>query len=139
MGGARCRVIINGRVVNEDTPYADGDGWLRLELTRSPHTARVEWAPANTPIDDLYPYRKSYYADLREDSASEAARRRLHNVGFSYYPSMEMNIKEFQREFGYPRATGRLRDIEADLIAYHDEGVPPSPPPRSPAQDAEKT
>ena len=132
MQGARCRLFIDGRLVNDDKPYADGDGRLRLELGHTPTMVRIEWAPSDTPIEPVYPYRKAYFADLREDSPREAARRRLHNLGFGHYGTLSENIKEFQREHGYPYVNGRLEDVEDDLTRYHDEGVLPSPPPRPP-------
>lgn len=134
MGGARCRVFVNGRLVNGDSPYADGEGRVSFELSRPAATARVEWAPPNTPIDPLYPYRKRYFVDLLPAQPTEAARRRLHNLGFGLFRSLSENVKEFQRAHGYPSVNGLLEEIEDDLQAYHDEGVEPSPPPQ-PAQD----
>jgi len=122
--------------VNENKPYADGDGRLRLDLRHRPTTVRLEWAPSNTPVEPVYPYRKAYFADLREDAPREAARRRLHNLGFGHYRTLSENIKEFQREHGYPYVNGRLDDIEDDLIRYHDDGVVPSPPPKPPDDHA---
>lgn len=135
MPGARCRIIVNGRVVNDDKPYAGGDGRIEIEIARRPRMARVEWAPADTPLAPHYPYRKRYYVDLAETSAEEAARRRLANLGFDHYRTLRANIMEFQRELGYPEATGDLEDIELDLCRYHDEGTVPSPPPARTAND----
>jgi hypothetical protein len=135
MPGARCRVIVNDTVVNEDAPYADGEGRIELELGHEPVTARVEWAPGDTPLRPFYPYRKTYFVDLREDSREEAARRRLHNLGYSNYYDMTENIKDYQRNNGYRRATGLLDHIEDELIAYHDQGVEPEPAPPDADED----
>ncbi len=126
MPGARVRVFVNGRLVNDDHPYAQADSWLHLELARGTVTARVEWAPSHLPRDPIYPYVKTYYSDLREDYREEAARRRLHNVGFSHQPTLRENIKEYQREYGNGYVTGVLDHIEDELIAFHDFGIEPT-------------
>lgn len=127
MPNARCRVFVNDELVNEDNPFADGEGRIRIERRHKPVTARVEWAPHDTPRSPIYPYRKTYYVDLRTDSHVEAARRRLHNLGYSTYPEMRENIKDYQRNHGYRFISGLLEDIEDELTAYHDEGIEPKP------------
>lgn len=128
MAGARCRVFVGGRLANEETPYADGEGRLTVDLSSAPTRARVEWAPQDTPLLPIYPYRKSYFVELREHDHREAARRRLHNLGFGHWSTLDANVRDFQRDNGYPSVNGRLDEIEEDLRRYHDDGVPPTPP-----------
>lgn len=133
MKHARCRVWVNGLIVNDDL-RANHEGWMSVFLQHDVETAFVEWAPTDTPIGHPYPYRKLYYVALREHlSADEAARRRLHNLGFSAHATMRENIEDFQIEYGYENVSGDLADIEEDLCEYHDEAVPPivrqEPPP----------
>jgi len=127
MPGARCRVLVGGRVVNENQPYADGDAMMHVDMLRTVPTVLVEWAPAHTPRRDIYPYRKSFFVDLDHPRREERARRRLHNLGFSHRPDLGGNIAAYQRQYGYPRITGELDHIEAELIAFHDHHVPPPP------------
>jgi hypothetical protein len=124
MRGARCRVVINGMLANEDDPYADGEGWITVVTDHAPASVLVEWAPPDTPKRAPYPYRHRYYVDLREDDADEAARRRLHNLGFSVMPSLRHNVEDFQGQYGRP-ITGEVADIEDDLRVYHDEAMVP--------------
>lgn len=127
MKGARCRILHQGRVVNEDQPYADGSGWVTAVVPHRATSVLVEWAPADTPKRKPYPFRKWFYVDLDQER-DEAARRRLHNLGYSRYPSLKENVKAFQREYGEEHPSGKVEDIEADLIEYHDEGRVPRRP-----------
>lgn len=135
MPGARCRVLVHDRVVNEDTPNADGEGRLTVEIPRTPLFARVEWAPADTPKGPIYPYRRRYYVDVKEQPRVEAARRRLHNLGFSTQEAMRENVKAYQRHYGFPDINGFVDEIEDELTAHHDDGVVPSPPPAPPEEE----
>lgn len=124
MPGARCRVHYRGRVINEDTPSADGAGRMKVLLPQAPATLLVEWAPEGTPDDPRYPYRARYFADLSADF-EQSGRRRLANLGFVTERSLEGNVREFQRRYHHPRETGQLADIDAELTTYHDLGCPP--------------
>lgn len=126
MPGARCRVLYQGRVVNDDVPHADADGWLTATFHYSPRAVTIEWAPVGTPMESRYPYRRRFYVELDEARDDESMRRRLHNLGFSSQATMVENVSDFQRAFGYAEMTGRLDDIRADLIAFHDDGGVPS-------------
>lgn len=133
MPGARCRVLANGILLNEDTPNADGAGWIKVHPRRMPEQILIEWAPPDTPLEARYPYRKLHYVDLTPKDREEAARRRLHNLGYSARVTLADNIEEFQRAYEQP-ATGRVEDIEATLVAYHDAGtIPPRGNATSPA------
>ena len=125
MAGARCRVLYQGRVVNESAPNADGEGWITIDVPRPPRTVTIEWAPKDTPLERKYPFRRRYYVDLDEKNDRESQRRRLHNLGFSSFATLEGNISDFKRAFDYDNDTGELDDIREDLIEFHDEaGVP---------------
>jgi N-acetyl-anhydromuramyl-L-alanine amidase AmpD len=124
--GARCRVLYQGRVLNPDQPNADAEGWLSVAVTHPVHLVTLEWAPPDTPVVPRYPFRMHHYVDLGEDDDRAAARRRLHNLGFSEHALLSENIKEFQRAFGYAPITGNLEDIRSDLLLFHDKGwIPP--------------
>jgi hypothetical protein len=47
--GARCRVLHAGRVLNEDAPYADAEGWLTVTVRYPLRTVTLEWAPPELP------------------------------------------------------------------------------------------
>lgn len=131
MGGARCRVLLHGHLLNEDDPNADGDGWITVVVPREPVTLFVEWAPASTPIDPDLPYRAHLYVtvDMEGDpDRVESTRRRLHNLGYSRDHSLEENICVFQREYGYERTSGEVKDVADDVARFHDEGVVPHMP-----------
>ncbi len=125
MPNARCRVHLHGRVVNEDRPNADGDGWLTVTLPHSPETVFLEWAPVDTPPAPYYPYRKHYYVKLRH--GQEATRRMLHNLGFYSQSTLAENIKDFQRSYGY-EIDGQLENVPPPrLRRYHAKGPPVTP------------
>jgi hypothetical protein len=126
MPGARCRVWRGATLVNRGQPYADGNGGVELELTRRDRTLLVEWAPSDVPADPNLPYRISYHVDLGRELEDGVARR-LHNIGFCLAPSLEDNVRAFQRTYGPPGApvTGRPEDIDAQLAAYHDAALLP--------------
>jgi hypothetical protein len=123
MPGARCRVLVHGKVVNEDTPHADGEGWITVALAHAPQTVLLEWAPPDTPADPIYPYRRYYFVDTRADD-DEGLRRRLHNLGYTKHRSVAENVATFQRDYGLP-TSGRIADIETELVTFHDEGRVP--------------
>jgi hypothetical protein len=124
MGGARCRVFVNGRLVNDDQPYADPAGWLRAQVPQAV-VALVEWAPPDTPPLPIYPYRKSYFIDVVTDRRRESARRRLHNLGFSHRRTLCDNIKDYQQRYAYEHISGLLDDVEDELTEFHDYAVVP--------------
>lgn len=157
MPGARCRVLSNGHCLNRQTPYADAHGWVTLEVRRAPMYLTVEWAPADTPVRQPYPFRRRYYAISLEDAAAVAGERRLANLGFVAGSDLAERVRSFQRRYDYTAITGELSDIEPELQAYHDAAclpvvapghanlprseapsdrplprVPPSPPPGPP-------
>ncbi|MCA9618071.1 MAG: hypothetical protein KC731_03560 [Myxococcales bacterium] len=124
MSHARCRVWLNG-VVRNDVRNANHDGWMTVAVPHDVNSVFVEWAPEDTPLGPPYPYRKRYFVSLGEDETSEEAdRRRLHNLGFTVYDTLEENVEDFQVEYDYDEITGHLPDIVADLRKFHDEGHP---------------
>lgn len=125
MRGARCRVVVNGILANPDEPFADAEGWITVAVPHEPKSVAVEWASPDTPLDAGLPHRRRYYVDLREEDREEAARRRLHNLGFSVLPTLHENTQDFQREYGYEERDGEIDTIWADLCAYHDEAMVP--------------
>jgi hypothetical protein len=124
MKGARCRILHHGRVMNESQPNADGSGWVTATVPHLPATVLVEWAPADMPRKPPYPFRKWYYVDL-ERTTNEAARRRLHNLGYSTRASLVENVKHFQRDQRVEHPSGKVEDIEQDLLDHHDDGMVP--------------
>lgn len=127
MPHAQCRVLYQERVLNEDQPNADGDGWLRVTVTHPVRVVTLEWAPADTPSGPRYPYRKRYHVALNEEESDRLSiGRRLHNLGFSRRTMLEDNVKQFQRAFDYEEITGDVEDIRDDLVMFHDEGGIPS-------------
>jgi hypothetical protein len=122
MPGARCRVLAQGILVNEDNPNADPHGRITLETRRLPEQVLVEWAPAGTPLEPRYPFRRLYHVTLPDHDAEEAARRRLHNLGFSARATLAGNVRDFQAVYGQTGA-GDLAAAGVELVNYHDDGV----------------
>ncbi len=151
MPGARCRVLLGDRVINEDQPNADGNGWLSTSVPRPVASGVLEWAPASTPIEERYPYRVRYQVLLGTE-ANRAAEHRLANLGFVGGASLRDHVEAVQRQYGLSPVTGELRDIARELRAFHDEArlppvpadraptapVPPAPPPPPPPASGKK-
>ncbi|MEP7122152.1 MAG: hypothetical protein ABJE95_14630 [Byssovorax sp.] len=85
----------------------------------------IEWATPDTPQSSSFPFRRRYYVDLAEHDRDEAARRRLHNLGFLYFSTLNENVADFQGEYNYPVVNGQLDDIENDLRDFHDDAMLP--------------
>ena len=138
MPGARCRVLAGQREINQDMPYADGQGWVAVEVRGTPESLQIEWAPPSLPLAPEFPYRRRYYVDLATHDPQEAARRRLANLGFDRALTLKERIIAFQERYRYTAITGELRHIESELDAYHDLATLPVvapgdhalPPPR---------
>jgi N-acetyl-anhydromuramyl-L-alanine amidase AmpD len=135
MPGARCRILENGKLVNLDAPYADGSGAVTVQLSPTTRALEVEWAPASLPQTPRYPFRKRYHVDVGQ-SQHDGVARRLHNLGFSSWPTLPENVLAFQQIYSLP-PTGRAADVENDLVVYHDDALlPPVPPSSAPAPGA---
>jgi len=104
MPGARCRVWINGRIVNGDQPYADEQGWVTVVVPYDVTEAFVEWAPPDMPLRSPYPYRKRIHVAIDERNPDEAAARRLSNIGYDNHLGLSENMEEFRADFGYQSA-----------------------------------
>ncbi|APR88537.1 hypothetical protein A7982_13886 [Minicystis rosea] len=125
MAGARVRVLADGILVNEDQPHADGKGRIEVEWRRLPEIVLIEWAPESPPLEPRYPFRKRHYVDLADIDREEAARRRLHNLGYATRPALEDNLRDFQRAYGR-KETGKLEHEESRLIRFNDgKELPP--------------
>lgn len=124
MDGALCRITHQARVLNEDMPRADGDGWVKATVPHAPIFVLLEWAPKDAPKGPCYPFRKWHYVEVKEEK-KEGLRRRLHNLGY-VDRSIRDQVSRFQRKHGYAKVTGELADIEEDLIDYHDNGRLPN-------------
>ena len=132
MPRARCRIILRGREINEDA-YADPSGWVTFNFDRTIKSVWVEWAPHDTPIEPIYPFRKRLQLDLPDDSDPlEAARRRLGNLGFCQGPTLDDDVAAFQSCFEYEHVNGNIGDILEDLKPYHDEARAPRRGPITP-------
>ncbi len=127
--GARCRVVENGRMINTDQPYADSTGVIVVQVLPSTKVLLIEWAPADVPVTPRYPFRKRYFVDLGKRQG-DRVERRLHNIGYSAYGSLNENIEDYQAAYGPPGAptTGRPEHVETKLSGHHDRGelTPPS-------------
>ncbi|NUP05232.1 MAG: hypothetical protein HOW73_04130 [Polyangiaceae bacterium] len=125
MPGARCRVILGGCDIHEDA-WADGVGWVTFTFKHVPKTVWVEWAPKTLPREPIYPFRRRVHIHLPEsEDQTEAARRRLGNLGFSQGPTLEDDVAAFQSCFEYERITADIEDIADDLEVYHDQARAP--------------
>ena len=120
MPDARCRVFEDGQLINED-PYADPNLGVVLRLKPTTRALFVEWAPHHVPLEPRYPYRRVYFVEL-PGKLEEGVRRRLHNLGFSSYPRLADNVRDFQRTYGSgpDDVTGRPEDITGQLGLFHD-------------------
>jgi hypothetical protein len=127
MMGARCRILEDGRLANKHAPFADG-GVVAVKIRKSTRVLDIEWAPSECPETIGFPFRKRYHVDLGADG-DESLGRRLHNLGFPPEPAMEDGIRSFQQTY-LQSPTGAVADVQAQLVADHDDGaLPPVPPP----------
>jgi hypothetical protein len=132
-------VLEHARVINLATPFADSTGRVAFDVSPNTQRVQVEWAPSDTPLDQLYPYRRLYHLDLgttREDGVG----RRLCNLGFSLHTELADNIRDYQRAYRRP-PTGRVNDVHDELVEFHDHGtLPPLPSgPPGPGSVAQST
>jgi hypothetical protein len=105
------------------------DGWVREDGVLAPAQIQIEWAKKSdlAVSDGFYTYRTSFFLKVEDDAApdeTEAARRRLHNLG--YLPDddeMTHAITWFQRDWGLD-TTGTLDDTtKAKLEDVHDRNL----------------
>ena len=118
MGGAVCYVE-SPALIGDPIVVADGEGAIKLTCWYEPKTIVLNWAPPGLPKGPPWPYRKVYYVDLREGDEAESTARRLHNLGFSDKPSLEENIAEFQRSYGYTMS-GEVPHAKGPLVKHHE-------------------
>jgi hypothetical protein len=118
--GAPCR-ILHGETLHHG--QADADGWLTVKTTSAPPICRIEWTLPGDELEGKYPFTREVYVEIGD--GDEAGRRRLHNLGYADGASLEDKVRAYQRDRGLPE-TGVLADIEAELTAWHDGGVPPA-------------
>lgn len=116
---ARCRVWVNGRLINTHRPHADGEGWLEVEAEGVVLWASLEWAPRDTPVTIPYPYRSAVLTELPDDRPREAIRRRLYNLGYSHRASLAENTHAYQSAHGFERLTGNPAHIAEHVARYH--------------------
>ena len=136
MPGARCRVLENGKLINLGSPYADGEGSVLVRIQPTTKTLELEWAPYDTPRQGRYPHRKLYYVDMGQDQ-DDRVQRRLANIGFSLYETLERNVEDFKEAYvAEPEPhNGRAEEIYPYLTAFNDGAalpprgtkVPPAP------------
>jgi hypothetical protein len=122
MPGARCRVFENGQLINKEDPYADPSGCVTVQIRQGSRVLELEWAPSELPEGPEYPYRRQYYLVLGK--GEQGVRRRLHNIGFSAHPTLEENVRDFQRAY-LQRPTGRASHVARTVADYHDKGLLP--------------
>ena len=125
MPGARCRVLENGALLNKESPYADGEGGVTVQIRTTTRTLRLEWAPADVPEGPRYPYRRIYHVILGP-TVERGVERRLGNIGFLAYSTLEDNVKDFQRAyFETSDPSGEPHDVDTTLTLFHDLGTLP--------------
>ena len=113
---------------------ADSQGWAVIRDVSQPVRARVEW---RYPVEGEgqgthslpFCYSREIFLCIPDDPQQEmeAARQRLHNLGYAAGKTLGDNIRKFQRAYGYEE-TGRLEDIKENLWIYHDSADPPPLP-----------
>jgi N-acetyl-anhydromuramyl-L-alanine amidase AmpD len=133
MSRARCRVLENGKLLNQDDGKASLEGALTVDVLPTTKSLRLQWAPENTPKAKRYPYEKLYHLDVGQ-SVRDGVERRLDNLGYCAESTLETNICAFERAY-HLDVTGDAQRVEPTLIAFHDAGLlPPVPPPLVPAK-----
>lgn len=123
MGGARYRVLHNGRLLRGPR-YAADDGSIEFALPGTPESVTIEWAPADTPVLDHLPFQKRYI--LRpSNEIREGTRDRLMNIGVCWGEDLQQQVAAFQQAYRLP-VDGRPESVAAVLWSYHDTGsLPP--------------
>ncbi|MEO6600427.1 MAG: hypothetical protein ABIQ16_11175 [Polyangiaceae bacterium] len=124
VASAACQIVSGARPAEKGADpsalTADGDGIIRLKTDPAATECEVKWGTAGSTD---FPFTRTIFLVLGDDQ-EQAHARRLINLGYPETESLEDNVFGFQADFARP-ATGRLRDIAADLRALHDDGVTP--------------
>lgn len=122
MPGARCRVLVGRRELNQRMPFADGRGSVLFPVHGAVGDVTVEWAPAEMPREPEYPYRVRYAAPnlTDHDDDREHVRRRLANLGFSRFSKLNDNVGDFQQALGRPLTRRWHAAQRSRSRQYHD-------------------
>jgi hypothetical protein len=125
MPGAAVQILSGAKpsdsTADPDALTADGDGELSLRNVAGAETCELAWGPS---ADDLR-FTRTIFLDLGDDS-DIADERRLQNLGYPEDRSLDDNVLSFQADFARA-ATGRVSDVNQDLVSFHDDGTKPTP------------
>jgi hypothetical protein len=158
MPGAPYRITLGDRAIRG---LANDDAWLEVRAMSIPDQGTIEWGsigpsaavPARPPSSDDevdpgwpkdgngkpgstngYLYVQHIFLRVHPADESEAAAQRLHNLGFDRRDPLQENVRSFQQMSGR-EVTGKLSDIQADLLQWHDD-CNPKPVPTLETPDA---
>lgn len=114
--GARVRLASD-----PNTLYvADREGIALIPWTGSPKPIEIEWEDVSRP--DIFPWKRSFVPGIRTGGDGDCEKRLLH-LGFMG-DDLAAKVLAFQ-DFAGLTATGRLVDISASLVNWHDGGAGP--------------
>ncbi len=113
--GVACSVTDGGTAEGGAT---DGDGFIGVRPDADAESIEIEWTPEGEPP---VPLRRRIFLNLA--SGDESGRRRLSNLGY-VAATLEEAVEQFQFAFNR-NPTGRLADVQDDIVAWHDDGILP--------------
>jgi outer membrane protein OmpA-like peptidoglycan-associated protein len=123
VGGAHYRIELQLDEVLEGV--ADDEGRLRHEDVLAPGRIEVKWGSdeERARYGGQLPHAIDLYLELPADDPSEAARRRLHNLGYVPHIDLRHATRHFQQDHGLPDSGELDAATEAKLAAVHEGGL----------------
>lgn len=123
VAGAHYRIELQLGVVLEGT--ADDQGRLLHEDVLAPGRIQVRWGTdeERKRYDGQLPHVLDLFLELPVDDPQEAARRRLHNLG--YLPELDLGhaTRHFQQDYGLPDSGEIDAVTQAKLTVVHEAGL----------------
>jgi hypothetical protein len=122
------------RTIND---FTDEDAFATIRDLKVPAEVSVTW---RHPQDPTQQFSLNIHIDVQGDD-QEAAKRRLHNLGFERLPTLADNVKQFQREhrarFAAMQENGELDAATREALAKVHEDCDPTERPRDGSEAGE--
>ena len=124
MPGAPYTVDDGKRQISD---VADADAYATVHDIKIPAQVRVTW---RNPDDEAEEYSMEVHIDVEADDA-DAARMRLHNLGYVHSDDLADNLREFQRDhrrrFSGMTINGELDDVTRAALKQINADCDPDP------------
>jgi hypothetical protein len=114
------------------TGLADSDAYATITDLKVPATVDVTWTDTS---DSTSQYNLTVYVDVEGDD-DDAAKQRLHNLGYENFPELADNVRAFQQDqqdrFPDMQPTGELDDATRAALRQVNAECDPSQRPKDP-------